>query len=76
MKAVIEIEMDNDAFMHPNTSLELSRVLARMGDDIERMQVNDVGHYTTVTDLNGNTVGRLDIVEDEHVDTYNEENLT
>ena len=77
MKAIIEIEMDNAAFgQGTETALELSSVLTRLGDNCERHLVCEVGHSATATDMNGNYVAKLEIVEDEHVDTYNEENLT
>ena len=65
MKAVIEIDMDNDAFGHgTETALELSQVLTRLGDNCERHVVCDVGHFTSATDMNGNYVARLDVVAD------------
>jgi hypothetical protein len=65
MKAVIEIEMDNDAFRNTPTCAanELARILGRLEDDVSRYMIGDVGHHTTCTDYNGNTVGKLDIVE-------------
>ena len=65
MKAIIEIEMDNDAFGYhgsTETALELSSVLTRLGDNCERHLICDVGHYTSATDMNGNYVARLDVV--------------
>ena len=64
MKAIIEIKMDNAAFGHgTETALELSQVLSRLGDNCERYLVSEVGHSATATDVNGNTVARMDIVK-------------
>jgi nitrous oxide reductase len=67
MKAKIEIEMDNDAFRNTTTghcaANELARILGRLEDDVSRYMIGEVGHHATCTDYNGNTVGKLDIVE-------------
>tara|TARA_B100000953_G_scaffold253336_1_gene216521 strand:+ start:791 stop:1072 length:282 start_codon:yes stop_codon:yes gene_type:complete len=66
MKAIIEIEMDNAAFGHgTETALELSQVLSRLGDNCERYLVSEVGHSATATDMNGNYVAKLEIVEED-----------
>jgi len=62
MKAIIEINMDGDAFKEV-PSLELGRLLGRLENDVITMMIGEVGHHSTVVDYNGNTVGRLDIVE-------------
>ena len=78
MKAIIEIELDNDAFgSNPAERLfEMQNVTERLMDNVGRIMAVDVGDFATAQDVNGNTVARIDIVEDEHVDTYNEENLS
>lgn len=66
MKAVIEINMDNDAFGHgTETALELSQVLTRLGDNCEKHMVCKVGHYTTAADMNGHFVARLDVISSD-----------
>ena len=68
MKAIIEIEMDNDAFGYhgsTETALELSSVRTRLGDNCERHLVCEVGHSATATDMNGNYVAKLELVEND-----------
>ena len=66
MKAIIEINMDNDAFgQGTETALELSNVLTRLGDNCERYLVSEVGHSATATDMNGNYVAKLEIVGED-----------
>ena len=62
MKAIIEINMDGDAFKDI-PSHELSRLLGRLEHDVGTMMIGEVGHHATCVDYNGNTVGKLDIVE-------------
>tara|TARA_B100000809_G_C14658084_1_gene358533 strand:+ start:125 stop:325 length:201 start_codon:yes stop_codon:yes gene_type:complete len=66
MKAKIEINMDNDAFRNTPTCAtnELARILGRLEDDVSRCMIGEVGHHTTCTDYNGNTVGKLEIVDE------------
>ena len=64
MKAVINIQMDNDAFVqHPNT--ELARILKVLANNIEGQEYgvacDSVGHMIGCRDINGNSVGRLEI---------------
>ena len=76
MKAIIEIEMDNPAFGHgTETALELSQVLSRLGDNCEKYLVSEVGHSATATDMNGNYVAKLEIVEDDLVITQGDKKL-
>jgi len=62
MKAIIEINMDGDAFKEV-PSHELARLLGRLENDVVTMMIGEVGHHSTCVDYNGNTVGKLDIVE-------------
>ena len=64
MEARLTIKMDNDAFVQ-NPTHELSRILSRLSEDVERIQVSDVGHMVTAADINGNTVGELEIFSGE-----------
>ena len=60
--AVVEIKMGGVAFAD-NPTLELSRILTCLSDDVERNLVEEVGHFTTSVGIDGNTVGSLKIVE-------------
>jgi|TARA_R100000152_G_C6774251_1_gene201930 hypothetical protein len=64
MEARLTIKMDDDAFVQ-NPTHELSRILSRLSEDVERIQVSDVGHMVTAADINGNTVGELEIFSGE-----------
>ncbi len=66
MKAVIEIELGNDAFGNNAAErlFEMQNVLERLGDNAGRIMAVDVGDFVTAQDVNGNTVARMDIVED------------
>ena len=65
MKAIIEINMDGDAFKEV-PAYELARLLGRLENDVMTMMIgSEVGHHSICVDCNGNTVGRLDIVESE-----------
>jgi hypothetical protein len=66
MKAIISIELNNDAFAQGGVDYELSRVLNNLADKVLDNVVCDIGHMTTAQDVNGNTVARLDIVSEEY----------
>ncbi len=64
MKAIINIQMDNDAFVQ-YPSVELARILKVLADNIEGQEYgvacDRVGHMIGCRDINGNSVGRLEI---------------
>ena len=64
MEARLTIKMDDDAFVQ-NPTHELSRILSRLSEDVERIQVSDVGHMVTAADINGNKVGELEVFSGE-----------
>tara|TARA_Y100000004_G_scaffold158276_2_gene184470 strand:- start:1827 stop:2036 length:210 start_codon:yes stop_codon:yes gene_type:complete len=64
MEARLTIKMNDDAFVQ-NPTYELSRILSRLSEDVERNQVSDVGHMVTAADINGNSVGELEIFSGE-----------
>jgi hypothetical protein len=73
MKAILEINMDNAAFEDNGPTSELSRILSRLSDDVIRHRIYGGGDFVTAVDINGNTVGKLEIVcpkEDESVKHY------
>ena len=67
MKAKIEIELGNDAFGNNAAErlFEMRNVVERLMDNADRIMVADVGDFTTAQDANGNTVARMDIVEND-----------
>ena len=62
MKAKIEINLNNDAFVEDPT--ELARVLRNLADDIVSIDGANLGLFIGVVDVNGNTVGQLEVLED------------
>ena len=74
MKAVIEINMDGDAFAEV-PSHELARLLGRLEHDVVSMMIGEVGHHSVCVDYNGNTVGKLEIVEGDEVVTEGDKKL-
>ena len=64
MKALIKIPMDNSAFEKPHTHDELSKILRKMADTVDRMVIEDVGHMCSEADSNGNYIAKLEIMED------------
>jgi len=62
MKAKIEINLNNDAFVEDPT--ELARVLRNLADDIVSIDGANLGLFIGVVDANGNTVGQLEVLED------------
>ena len=67
MKAKIEIDMNNDAFRNtPSCAAnELARILGRLEDDVSRYVIGEIGLGKNIVDYNGNTVGKLEIIDDE-----------
>ena len=67
MKALIEIEMGNAAFGNNEAErlFELRQVTERLIDNATQVMAAKAGDYASAQDTNGNTVARLDIVEDE-----------
>ena len=63
MKAVVTIQMDNQAFDKPFTCMELERILTRIADTVGRQAIDSVGHECTEADSNGNFIAKLEIVE-------------
>jgi len=61
MKLKIEICMDNDAFTGP-AGVELARILRRFADHVDRSY--PMLGEEPLMDLNGNTVGKAEVVED------------
>jgi len=64
MKAVVTIQMDNQAFEQPYTCMELEKILCKMADTVGREAIGKVGHQCIEADSNGNFIAKLKIVED------------
>jgi hypothetical protein len=62
MKAKIEINLDNDAFKQ--SPVELAHVLRNLAEDIEFINGVNLGTFIGIADINGNTVGQLEVVEE------------
>ncbi len=62
MKAVLEIDMENDVFQDGGNGTELARILRKLADMVDG-SVQVVGNYYGCHDLNGNNVGRMTIEE-------------
>ena len=65
MKAVIKIELGNDAFGDTPAErlFEINNVTDRLLARAGRVMAVDAGDFVTAQDYNGNTVARMDIVE-------------
>ena len=63
MKAQIEINLDNDAFKQ--NPLELAHVLRNLAEDIEYINGPNLGTFISIMDINGNSVGSLEVVQDD-----------
>ena len=63
MKAKIEINLDDDAFKQ--NPLELANVLRNLAEDIEYINGPNLGTFIGIADINGNTVGSLEVVGEE-----------
>ncbi len=55
--------MNNAAFSDQG-ALELARILDMVRIGVLNDEVSEVGDWYTAVDINGNTVGKLEIVED------------
>ena len=62
-KAKFVIHMDNDAFTTAPAH-ELGRILRKVADDIEWHSLSHVGDAVFALDSNGNSVGKLEIVDE------------
>ena len=66
MKAVIEINMGNAAFGNNDSErlFEMQNVMERLVDRAGQIMAVDAGDFVTAQDVNGNTVARMDIVDE------------
>jgi hypothetical protein len=60
MKVTITIDCNNAAF-EPSASFELERILRQLAKHIGRTSMHDMN----ISDINGNTVGKLIITEED-----------
>ena len=65
MKAIIEIELGNEAFGNNDVErlLEMRQVMEKLMDNATQIMAASVGDFVTAQDYNGNTVARMDSVE-------------
>ena len=77
MKAIIEINMGNAAFGNNDSErlFELRMVTEKLIDNATHIMAANVGDMATAQDSNGNTVARMDIVEDDLVITQGDKKL-
>ena len=66
MKAIIEIELGNEAFGNNDAErlFEMRQVMEKLMDNATQIMAASVGDFVTAQDYNGNTVARMDIVDD------------
>ena len=71
MKAIIEINMGNAAFGNNDSErlFELRMVTEKLIDNATHIMAANVGDMATAQDSNGNTVARMDIIEDDLIIT-------
>ena len=63
MKLTLSIDMDNAAF-DDSPGAEASRILHRLADKVGPMEASDaLGTTWPLMDINGNKVGRAEVVE-------------
>ena len=58
MKAVVTIQMDNQAFEQPYTCMELEKILYKIADTVGRQAIDSVGHECSEADSNGNYIAQ------------------
>ena len=77
MKAIIEINMGNAAFGNNDSErlFELRMVTEKLIDNATHIMAANVGDMATAQDSNGNTVARMDIVEDDLIITQGDKKL-
>ena len=63
MKATLQINMYNAAFGE-RPATELARILRNMAQDVDEHCLQYAGDAVFAIDINGNSVGKLEIVED------------
>ena len=63
MKATLQIDMGNAAFGE-RPATELARILRNIAQDVDGHCLQYVGDAVFAIDINGNSVGKLEIVED------------
>ena len=69
MKAIIEIELGNEAFGNNDAErlFEMRQIMEKLMDNATQIMAANVGDMASAQDYNGNTVARMDIV-DENID--------
>ena len=70
MKATLQVHMGNAAFGE-RPATELARILRNIADDVDDHCLQYVGDAVFAIDINGNSVGKLEIIEDGRVPKMN-----
>ena len=77
MKAIIEIQLGNEAFGNNDAErlFEMRQVMEKLMDNATQIMAASVGDFVTAQDYNGNTVARMDIVEDDLIITQGDKKV-
>jgi len=77
MKAIIEIELGNEAFGNNDAErlFEMRQVMEKLMDNATQIMAASVGDFVTAQDYNGNTVARMDIIEDDLIITQGDKKV-
>lgn len=74
MKATLQVHMGNAAFGE-RPATELARILRNIANDVDDHCLQYVGDAVFAIDINGNSVGKLEIIEDDLVITQGDKKL-
>ena len=61
MKFVITINMSNDAFQDGGNGTEVARILEDLASETRYEELDSIGVWCTLRDINGNTVGKAQV---------------
>ncbi len=77
MKAIIEIELGNEAFGNNDAErlFEMRQVMEKLMDNATQIMAASVGDMASAQDHNGNTVARMDIIEDDLIITQGDKKV-
>ena len=64
----VKIKMEGSAFDDPHGHFEVSRILQKLADTVERSCIYDVDHGCVESDSNGNYCATLEITKEARED--------